>query len=297
MRWLALLAASLAAGGAASRALPPPTGELRLDIADPVVTVTIAGVPLRLRVDLGQHDVVELNRAAVARLPLPFSPGPTDAVGRVDVPSVVADASFTMNGRPVAVTLASHGDCCAGVDGAIGPAALPYALVRFVREGGTGGEARTFAMSMDASYGLHTREALGRETLRLGFSLTRGETLATAAAGAILAQAQGGRFEGGYAPVSIAFGIERPARVIVLLRSVTLAGFRFDRIRTRTADYGGRRALPREAVEGGEIVVSRRMPAQREWPAITIGRDRLDRCAEIAFQPAARLLTLRCDFE
>jgi hypothetical protein len=280
----------------AARSLPPPTGELRLDIADPVVTVMIAGVALRLRVDLDQHDVVELDRNAVARLPLRFEAGPIDAVGRVDVPSVVAGAAFQMNGRPVAVTLSSHGPCCDGADGTIGAAALPYGLVRFVRSGGgTGGAPRTFPLAMDASHGLYLRQPLGRETLRLGFSLARGETMATAAAGAILAQAQGGRFEGGYAPVPIAFGVERPARTIAFARPVTLAGFRFDRVRTRTADYAGRRVLPREPAESGDIIVSRRQAAQREWPGVVIGRDRIDRCGEIALQPAALLLTLRCE--
>ena len=48
---------------------PPPSGDLALDLADPVIMVEIQKVPMRLRVDLDRQDSIELNPTAAARLP------------------------------------------------------------------------------------------------------------------------------------------------------------------------------------------------------------------------------------
>ncbi len=281
---------------AQARAPAPLVGTLDLDMADPVITIRVNDVPLRLRVDFDQRDVVELNTAAVSRLPLPFERGSTDNVGRVAISSLVAIGTFVLNGRTVAVTLSSHGDCCAGVDGAISPALLPYAEIRFHRAGPLG-ITRTFTMQRSADYGLSADQPIGPNTVRVQFSLARAESLATAAAGSIIAAAHGGRFDGGYAPTPIAFGISRPARLIAFATPVTLAGFRFDSLRTRTADFGGKHRLPRDPAEPGEILVERKVKPQAAWPAVILGRDRLDRCTDIRFRPAALGLTVTCAFD
>lgn len=281
---------------AAARPAGPPQGTLTLDLDDPVVVVIIGGMPLRLRVDLDQRDAIEINDDVAGRLALPFERGSTDEVGRIEVPSRIAPASFEMNGRTMLATLSTHGRCCRGVDGAVSPALLPYAVIRFVRAGAAAGSTLSFTITRDSDYGLQSPQPAGRETVLVKFSLTRGETLATASAGAILAQAQGGRFTGGTTPAEVAFGIERPTRTITFDRAITLAGFRFAAIRTRTADFGGRRQLPQEANAPDEIVVRRRVRRQQDWPAIVIGRDRLDRCSEISLAPSTATLTLRCDF-
>ena len=294
MRKMAL-ALAICAAPAGARQPPAPTGELVLDIGDPVIAVRIGGVPLRLRVELDQKDVVELNPAAAARLPVAFGPGFDAEVGRVTLAGVGAAATLAIAGRLVPVQLSSHGrDCCVGVDGAIGPALLPYARVRFARAG-----APPLAPSLDVVLdagedGLALREGEGKMALFVQFSLGRADTVATSSAGAILAATHGGTFEGGYRPTIGAFGIARPTRTIAFAREVALAGFRFARVSTRIADFGGGYALPAETAERDDIVVRRRIRAQAAWPAVLIGRDRLDLCAEILYETKTRWLTLRC---
>ncbi|WP_156677784.1 hypothetical protein [Sphingomonas profundi] len=295
-RALLAIAAATVAAPTLSRAPPPPTGTLTLDMDAPVISIMIGSVPLRLRVDFDQRDAIELNAAAADRLGLPFERGSTDDVGRIAVPSRVATATFVLNDRTMMATLSTHGDCCAGVDGAISPALLPYALVRLVRAADPARPALSFAMERDGDFGLQARQRVGREAVRVKLSLVRNETLATASAGAILAAAHGGRFAGGTQAVPVMFGIARPARPIAFDRPPVLAGFRFDWLLVRTADFGGRRQLPQEAGGTDDIVVRRRVPRQIDWPAIVIGRDRLDRCGEIAFSPLTLTMTLRCDF-
>lgn len=293
---LPLAFAALAASPVAARAPAPPTGTLTLALPDPVVTVTVAGVPLRLSVALDGRGVVALNRAAVDRLPIAFAPAASAEVGRIELPGRAAPAVLSVAGRQVPAALWSFGDCCAGVDGAIDATLLPYAEVRFVRAGAAGGSERTLLLVPDEDYGLAAREPAGGRTLHVQFALDRAETLSTAAAGAILARTWGGRFDGGYAPAAVAWGVARPSRMLVFARSGDIAGFRFDRLRTRTADFAGRERLPTDPASPGDIVVRRRRAPQHGWPAVMIGRDRLGRCGEIRLQTQLKLLTLRCDF-
>jgi len=293
-----ILALSVAEPATARKAPPPPTGEIELDIGDPVVAVRINGVPFRLRVGLDQKNLVELNPAAAARSGLPFEPGFAADVGRVSLPGIAATAQLDMAGRRTPVLVSSHGrDCCAGVDGAISPLLLPYARVRFMRYGAANqDDMRTFNMTGDDEHGLQVPTPIGPEQVYIAFSLDRADSVASSSAGAILAKAHAGRLTGTGRETVAAFGIGRPARTLTFGHAFTLAGFRFDRLTVRTADFAGHYDFPTDPAEPGDIVVKRRIRQQEAWPVILIGRDRLDRCSEIAFATQTRALTLRCDF-
>ncbi len=295
-RWAILLALALCTPAVALARRPaPPTGTLALPLPDPVVTATVEGVSLRLRVVLDGRNVVTLNRAAVTRLPIAFEKTASADIGRERLPGIAAPATLLIAGRPVATSLWSYGDCCDGVDGAIDAALLPYAQVRLVRDGMAGGTERTFTMRRDDDHGMSMRETVNGHILSIQFSLDRQETLATAASGAMLADAWGGRFVGGYTPVLVAWGVSRPSRILAFTRPASLAGFRVAAIRTRTADFAGQGRLPTDPATPGEILVRRKVRPQYGWPVVAIGRDRLDRCGELRLDTQMLLLTLRCD--
>jgi hypothetical protein len=273
--------------------------ELVLDIADPVIEAKIGETTLRLRVDLDRRNTVELNPAAADRLGLPFEAGAGAMVGRVKLDERNVVAQVTVAGIIVPLTLSAFDrDCCAATDGAIGPDLLPYDRVRFVRAAGIAGATeRRFPLTRSGEGGLAIASPTPAGEVFVGFSLGYPGTLATAAAGAILAEAYGGRLADGRFEVAPAFGISRPAQRVILSRSVELAGFPVTDLPVRIADFRGNHALPREAATAGEILVEQSGPrAQTAWPAILIGRDRLDRCAEILFDRAPLAITLRCDF-
>lgn len=274
---------------------PRPLGELVLDAADPVIQVRVAGVPLRLRVDLDRYDGVELDPGAAARLPLAFEPGSDLEVGRIHLPGSVATATLVLGDVTLPVQLVRHArDCCAGADGAIGPALLPYAAVRWRRaDAPRPGGSVNLPLDEDAVHGLSAAGAAG---VRLRFALGLESSSATAAAGAVLWQAQGGRWDGPPSTIATAFGLVRPARSIAFARPATLAGFRFDALPVRIADFGGGAALPQDPRRPDEILVSRAVRSQEAWPAVTIGQDRLRACAEIVYTARPRTLTLRCAF-
>jgi hypothetical protein len=294
----------LALAGCASTPISPPVaasprGDLMLDAADPVIAATIAGVPLRLRVDLSAHDTIELNPAAAARLPLKYIGGPDVLVGRIRLLGRTAIARVRIGSveRPLAVI--EHGrDCCTGADGMIGPQQLPYDHVLWrnaaaPRPSGT----KVLLLDDDAPTGLSALVPKEAVRIRVRFASWQAQSGATAAAGAILANAWGGHWAGPEQEMQAAFGIRRPARLVAFERPSTLAGFRFDHLMVRTADFGGREQLPTDPTAPDEIVVTQKLQHQEAWPAVTLGADRLTRCAEIIFGAEPRSLTLRCAFD
>jgi hypothetical protein len=271
-------------------------GELRLDLADPMVTARIGDTPLRLRVDFDQRDSIELNPGAAARLAIPFESGGDAEVGRVLLPGRMAIAKLSIAGQKAEIQLATHGrDCCEGADGVIGAALLPFEVVRLVASGpAPAGRERVYRMDYSKEAGLEIRQATPAGTIRVQFSLARAGAIATKAAGTVLARAYGGRLDGASATMIGPFGIERPVRMLTLGQPAPLTGFSVDRVQVRTADFGGRRTFPGDAAQPGEIVVRKKVKAHHDWPAILLGREYLAGCSEIIFWTVTRSLSLRC---
>jgi hypothetical protein len=271
------------------------SGPLILDAADPVIAVTLAGVPMRLRVVLDQRGSVELNEDAAARLNLAWTPDIGLNVGRVTLPSETAMADFTIGTLKGQIQLSHHHRaCCVGVDGEVGPDLLPFPSIRWERRGAPAATGRReLALERSDMFGLASPSG----DLLLRFDLARRDSMATAASGAILARAWDGQWQGDTHVIRAAFGVARPVRLMAFRRPGTLAGFRYDSLLVRTLDFPSRDALPTEAATPGEVVVARPIEHQRAWPAVTLGTDRLDRCAEIIYTAEPRSLTLRCAFD
>jgi hypothetical protein len=218
-------------------------------------------------------------------------------VGRVRLRSRIAPVMLQIDGRELPSQVSEHGrDCCTGTDGAIGPNLLPFATVRWRRDGAPAPtDSRTLPLTDNPMFGLSA--PAGIDQLRLRFALTQPESVGTAAAGAILAQAYSGHWRGESGRVTLAFGISRPARTIAFTRAPQIAGFGFEHLLLRISDFAGDERLPTDPIDPADIVVTHHLDHQRAWPAITLGMDRLGRCAEIAYSAIPRTLTLRCAFE
>ena len=306
-RAVLMLALAILAGCATGRPAQqagPPTGELLLDMADPVIAVKIGKVPLRLRVGLEQKKLIELNPDAAARLGanppdknFRFESGFEAQVGREILQGIEAAAPVTINRRKMIVLVASHGrDCCTGVDGEIGLGLLPYASIRFVRRGvADPGNSAVFLIDDSSEHGPQSAVQIGKNRIYLQFALGRAQSVATSSAGAILAQRYGGRL-GGRGTIIGAFGVSRPTTLLTLKRPANLAGFRFERLLVRTADFAGKYTFPSDPddSEDNDIIVKKKVRQQDPWPVVLIGGDRLDACSEARYDTIARTLTLRC---
>ena len=280
----------------------PPTGELLLDMANPVIAVKIGKVPLHLRVALEQKRLIELNPAAANRLAanppdenFRFEGGFTADVGRERLKGIAAPAPITINRRNLIVLVSSHGrDCCPGVDGEIGIGLLPYATIRFVRAGAPAPDrSADFLMDDSDEQGPQSAVQVGRNQIFLQFALGRSQTVAASSAGAIIAQRHGGQL-GGQGTTIGAVGVSRPTSLLTFRQPVDIAGFLFKTLMVRTADYAGKFEFPVEAADPDDIVVRKRIPQQKAWPVVLIGKDRLDACGEALYETTTGKLTLRC---
>ena len=133
--------------------------------------------------------------------------------------------------------------------------------------------------------------------LRLRLALSQSDTIGTAAAGALLARDYGGHWQGEPGRVTLAFGVSRPARTIAFTRKLSLGGFRFDHLLLRISDFAGDEDLPTDPVDHDDVIIAGHLERQRAWRAVTLGQDRLSRCAEIVYAAVPRTLTLRCAFD
>jgi len=276
---------------------PPPSGDLVLDAANPVIAVEIQGVPMRLRVDLDRQDSIELNPASAARLAVKWEDGDPMDVGRVRLVNHVAGILLKVDGRTLPAEVSQHGrDCCVGVDGVIGPDLLPFTTVRW-RNASAPAPTASKMLPLDASENTGLSAPSDAANVRWRFAFGAPETIGTAAAGAELARLWGGRWDGAERRVTLVFGVTRPARPMAFAHPGLAAGFHLDRMLVRLSDFAGDQKLPADPARAGEFVVTHHLDRQRAWPAVTIGADHLSRCAEIIYNAIPRSLTLHCAFE
>jgi hypothetical protein len=290
-----ILAACLFAAPLGARRLPPPPppdlGTILLDRMDPVVDATVAGVPAKLAVVLDQG--VYLAPPFADRVPLAWKPGGYEEVGRIRVPFRQAAGEVAIAGVAAPMALSVHdGPCCRGHEGAIGAAELPWSVVRFGRGDGAG--EQRFPAENDGQSGLSVPWRVGKAMVHIVLAPDAPETLATASAASILADAYGGHFEGQARQAVVAFGITRQVRDMVLNKAAAPLGLRLDRVAVRLADFEGSGKLPQEKADGG-ILVRHAPPApQHGWPAIILGRDLLGRCPVISVYRDGAAIGLVC---
>lgn len=287
------LAFMLAAPAVGRRPPPPPDlGTVTLDRADPVVEARVAGVTARLAVVL--DDGVFLAPAFADRVPLAWEKAGHEEVGRVRVAFRDAAGEVAIAGvvQPKRVTV-HDGPCCAGHDGAIGAAELPWSVVQLGRDDGR--PEQRFAAESDDQSGLNIPWRVGNGTIHVVLSPDLAETVATASAAAILAKVYGGHFEGQARQATLAFGVKREVRDLALDRPAPLLGFRLERIAVRLADFEGSGKLPQDKAGEGILVRHAPQAPQHGWAAITIGRDLLGRCPRISVYRDEAMIGLACD--
>jgi hypothetical protein len=286
---------------------PPPPPPLTIPAAAPVITVSLDGQPLSLRVDPAATSQVSLNASAARRLGLgnpgrlvgsePARTGTlfTD-VGKVRLREATTNAILEIDGRPVEVTLASgDGDHVDGADGLINPALLPHDEVRIVGRAATPADSVTvLPAEFDSTRGLISKTLVGKRRIDVVITPLARETIATASAAAFIVESQGGHFSGPVGDKIVSHGVARPVRDIALDRPFDVAGLRLATVAARLFDWSGKTSLPAEARPDDEVVATARFDGQRQWAKLAIGNDHLVRCASIVWQRLPATITLTC---
>lgn len=274
------------------------------EIGSAPIPMTVGAAGGRLLVDPGAPSMPLVTAELAARAGLRAGPfalrylvGPVavngaSAVGRIDTGPGAMRRRIGWTARPFA----------AGTDGVVGPGGLSDPVVRFTLRPAVAGE-RSHSLPMvdggglfGARAGLFATIDVAGSPLRVRFDLRRDESLATAGAGATLAAAFGGTLAATGRPMEIAFGIERPTRMMALRRAVAVGPLSLDRIAVRTADFGNADGIAVEGavVDPDEVVVTARSLRDRSRDLLTVGRAALSRCSSLTFDKPARQIRLSC---
>ncbi len=181
-------------------------------------------------------------------------------------------------------------------EGLLGPVSLPDRIITYRLRAAQEGEREvTLPLVEDKRGGFYTRVPMGDHDIPTSFTFEREETMANAAAGAMLAQAYGARMKGRARDVHIEFGIERPVRDLVFQNGFTLGELPVTDVVVRSQDTGSTAAIPDEASDPNEIVVAGGK-AKME-PRLSIGTASLKRCSSLSFDREAEVIRLSCKLD
>lgn len=178
----------------------------------------------------------------------------------------------------------------------INPAALPDSIITYrLRAPAAGERVITLPLLQHDRAGFYTELTFGEDRVPTFFSFARGETMATAAAGAVLANAFAGEMAGPAREIAIEFGISRPVRAMRFAATPMLGGLPLASVVVRTQDTGSTAAIPDDERDPNEIVVTggKRKPLYRLW----VGTDSLSACSSLTFDRAAEEIRLSCAAE
>lgn len=187
-----------------------------------------------------------------------------------------------------------------GADVAVGPADLPYGQVRFRLRPARPGERRlSFPVVRENLISTVVRFRIGRQEVRLGFAPDRPTSVATAAAGALLAGTNGAAIGERRDRVRLVAGRTRPVRAMRLARPLSIEGLQLRDLMVRTRDFGGETGLPGLDAPGvggnsEEVVVTARGQASPAIYYIMLGADLLAPCSSITFDNRRRRVVLSC---
>ena len=286
-----------------------PPGDHVLDVpADGMFEGTLApaagapGVPVRIHVSPAMpYRPFLTDRAAEAARLVP-----------VPVPHVIRVGPVRLDGTPGTAFIAMAGTgflrgvtwfdapMAEGADLAMGPQALPWEQVRFRLRPARPGERRLrFPVVRENLIATVVRFRIGRQEVRLGFAPERPTSVATAAAGALLAETHGGQLGETRARIRLATGIERPVRPLRLARPLSVQGLTLTGLLVRTRDFGGGTSLPGLETDDAEtspdeVVVTARADASPAVYYIMLGADALAPCSSITFDNLHRRVELSC---
>ena len=305
---MALLAAFAAAPAAADDA-----HERTVDFANgAIVTAKLESKTVRLRVDLdAPANSITINPSVLKRIRIRGFH--YDRWGRIDnqkIDDSFAFAQFEIGNRfeRRQVTWTPKRDVAKDADGVIGPMVLPENRVTYKLRAPVPGETIIeMPVHVDGRVGNSVR--IGNRLVSLSFAPQKPQSVATAAAGAHMAEVRDGYWVGPETTVDVRMAVEaphpRPARFMQLQKPLSLSGLPLRSFMIRTEDFKGTFKLPpankelKPAVarEPEEIVVigRSRTPLGGDGRIeLALGQDTLGSCSTIVLDRKRRTMTLSC---
>ncbi|MEM1132836.1 MAG: hypothetical protein AAGH53_07860 [Pseudomonadota bacterium] len=184
-------------------------------------------------------------------------------------------------------------------DGGIGPLGLPQEIIHLQwREEKPGEQLCT--MQLETKREAVAELRIDGKAINVTFTHKRGQTLSSAAAGAVIAEQYDGEFTGERTEVEIAFGIERPIRKIALRQPLSFCDVTLDSFYVRTSDFGDASDivdgdLRRANADSSEIIViGKQGTKDKNRYFLTVGQDDLQHCSSVTYDQRRKEIRLSC---
>ncbi len=263
------------------------------------VPVLVNNVKLKFKVDPAAAGLVMVNAADARRASLKGSRqrGWRVSIGPVRLTGAGQDVDAVVAGRRQRLQMLWFDrDVASDADGVIGIAELPYDRVVMKLAPPRQGEVQlVFPVTYKREIGLYFPYPVLGKPIPVQFSTRLNKSVATAAAGAQIADRFSGAWAGEPEKTPIMFSVDRPVRPLNLAKPMVLHSLPVDRLFVRIADDRGRFHLPSEVSEDpDEIIVVGTIARQRPRTNVTFGRDFLSACSSLAFDRQQRTLALSC---
>ncbi len=297
---LAILLLSTSGASAKSRYQDAPVRVIELT-GDNIVTVNINGVEARLVVDAAMGSGRGVNPEIATKAELkPSMIGFLTVVGPVFISSRTDNAlvDYGMIKRKDRVAFSDRA-IVKNADGKIGPAALPYEIVRYRLAPEQAGE-KTIALPLGSRgmFGLGTAHSIvkiGKEEVAVTFSLMREPSITPAPTSTLLAAALDGKLAGEASQTLINFEVLRPIRQLVLNKPLVIAGRVVDPLMARISDYGDATTIPdSDAPRDEDEILVQAKKGKKQRHQITLGRSFLKGCSSITYDFKQEKIILRC---
>jgi hypothetical protein len=292
--------AATAAPAAAQRRAAPPSFVVGAENGF-IVPVKVNGHMLRLRLDTGVGRIILNPSAATAAGIRPSMFAAQAQIGPVRIRGNTSLKRIELGGwRATRRVVWFERDVVEGADGLIAVGMLPFASTTLrIRAATAADRPVVLPVEADDSGGLLYRHPVGGEQVRFNFRLWMPTSLATASAGAHLAEHHNGSWAGEPVERPLWLGVVRPVRPVRFASPVTLGGgFAIESLQVRTGDFRGNYVLPTDApaaeADPDEIVVTANVGRGRAILNTSLGYDRLGRCASLVYSRRTKTLTLTC---
>lgn len=293
-----------------------PQAAVREIPADGRVTITIDGHVVPARIGPGLPNFLYLPRVradalfgADARIGgggfSLFSVGPAASarIGPVRIPGRVRRAMLGIGDAPPQSEWVKwfETDAYPGEDALGGPYVLPEPIIRFTLRASHPDEVEATLplASRDSWWLASVALPIGGQDIVFAFAPQFARTVASAAAGAAIARAQGAQFDGDVQSVPISHGVNRPARPVRLTRPLKLGPLSMTNLLVRTHDYGAATDIDPSEADGLEaqkpdVVVKGKRTKTRPSYVVYVGADLLGACSSITYDKPGQMVTLKC---
>jgi hypothetical protein len=263
-----------------------------------IVEAWIDNRPVRLRVDPESPGYIILNGRAAWRLRLyPTLVSAATIIGPVRVEGSSRIAQVFVGGVTSARRVIwTDREAVDGADGIISPAAIPVERITMQFRTPQVGETQVgLPMLFSQTLGLYHPFAMAGKILHFRISTGRTASLATAAAGGVLAQHHVGSWSGDARGMMIKYGIVRPVRPLALERAASVGSQPLTSLLVRTSDHRGGAVLPADrGLDADEIVVTALRNNQQPRYLVSLGLDWLRQCSSISWNNRTRRMTMSC---